>query len=236
MIARGLARRRSLRLFAAELSACKFGDAGGGGPDGGYDAIVPNRAPLCGVAGDAGLRHREPGIEERDEVDRHRERRAPGPERHLSANLSGGAAFVIDADGCSGTSLASAGACTISVHSPPGHGSRERDAQRAADPGGDATESLSGTGAGMGSLVIAPTAKDSVRRSWGPRRHRSCSRRTIAGPRASGGVSVSLAAPTRSSSQFPSDQCARARSWPPTRRAPWPSRRAPPRLDRRSRP
>ncbi len=149
----------AVAAFAAELGACKFGD-NGAGYDGGFDGLAPTGPVLAA----------EPTTQDFGTVNLGLKSAAKAivlasvgskTTGALAVTLTGGAAFAVDSDGCTGATLASGGACTVSLHfAPAGAGAQSATLSVAAAPGGDVSVSLSGTGAGKGSLEIGPAAQD----------------------------------------------------------------------------
>ncbi len=148
-------------VFGTALTGCKFGDNGGGAYDaGGFDGFAPQNALLTAspAAQDFGTVNLGAKSASKAVLVANVGGQTTGS---IAVTLTGGDAFSIDADGCTGMALASAGACTVSVHfAPQAAGPQSATLRVSANPGGDTTVTLSGTGAGTGLLAMTPAMKD----------------------------------------------------------------------------
>jgi hypothetical protein len=143
------------------LAGCKFGDNSGGTTyDGGLDGFAP-QGPLL-VATPASEDFGTVNVGSKSATKTVVVANVgPGATGGLSVTLSGGSAFAVDTDACTQMSLVTTGNCSVSVHfAPAAYGPQSATLRVSANPGGDAVVSLSGTGAGAGSLSIVPATND----------------------------------------------------------------------------
>jgi hypothetical protein len=143
------------------LAGCKFNETSGSSTyDGGFDAFAPQNPLLVATPAsadfgmvDVGSRSAAKTVVVANV--------GPGTTGALGITLSGGGGFSIDTDGCTEMSLATTGSCSVSLRfAPKAVGLQSATLRVSGNPGGDAVVSLSGTGAGTGSLAIAPATDD----------------------------------------------------------------------------
>jgi hypothetical protein len=142
------------------LAGCKFGDNSNSTYDGGFDGFAPQVPLLVATPSTADFGMVSVGSKSATKTITVANV-GPGTTGTLAIQLSGGNAFVVDTDGCTGMSLATIGNCSVGVHfAPTAAGMQSATLDVSGNPGGSVTVSLSGTGAETGSLAIAPSTND----------------------------------------------------------------------------